>query len=198
MRLIRHLNEKPEFPKSKSKEEVRDIILKDCKPFLKEIKGGELLWRGSDLMKDIKKKIPRTDRRPMDTDEVVHDYLDILFKKHHGWKARSEGVFVDPNRNSTAEYGKPSLFFPIGDFKYLWNQDVDDLTTELAHGLGFYKHQTSHLKDISVQENIDKLVKGYTNKRLKYASNLSIEIMFKCKSYYLVHQMYYDTLLDII
>ena len=200
MRLLRHLNEKPEFPKSKSRDEVIDIITKDCKPFLKEIKGGELLWRGGrTVFKEVEKITPRADRKPLDTEKIVHDHLDKLFLEYHGWKARSEGVFVSPDILATRRFGDPSLFFPIGTYKYLWHTRIHDLTTSLCDNFGLCKGvDKEELEGRDTREGIDEIVSDYKNKGLKKATQEHNEIMFKCKKYYMVHKMYYDSLSELI
>jgi hypothetical protein len=144
------------------------------------MKGGDLLWRGTEKrVKDIKIFTPRTDRRPRDTDEEVHKYVDDYFNTVHGWKARSMGVFTTNNRYSTKQYGRPYVFFPIGKYKYLWNPEVKDLKA-------YMPDQVSDFGFDVVAEGIMRVVEGYKNTNLKQATVRDSEVMFLCKSYYLV------------
>jgi len=118
------------------KTQIGDMILKNCQPYLKEIKKNNIikfLYRGTDEnVPDIRKKSPRKDRKPRDTYQGLHDMMNDYFRKFYGWKARSEGVFVIGHRKPirTNNYGKPYIFIPIGKYEYLWNPNVEDLYAE--------------------------------------------------------------------
>lgn len=112
-------------------EAITDILEKDCGKYLKELrntKSGQLLWRGSRHRIKVMEKIQtRMDRKPLGTPEDDHLLLDEIFDDHHGLKARSQGVFVSPSKKTAQHYGSPSIFFPIGKYKYLWSPEVEDL-----------------------------------------------------------------------
>ena len=111
-------------------------IVKDCKPFIKQLKGAHnLLLRGSNKQNPgIMKLKPRKDRHPMSTPYAIHDMLDGFFKDRFGWNARSEGVFCTGNLSTALFYagvnGVNSVW-PIGNFKYLWSPDISDLFSTL-------------------------------------------------------------------
>ena len=110
---------------------VIEKVRKDCKPYLREMRGAKnFLYRGTGKpIKVISKFKPRTDRKPLDTSTIVHEVLDNAFKKKFGWFARSEGVFTTSNQ--MPGYGKSTIFFPIGRYKYVWSPDIRDLFLEL-------------------------------------------------------------------
>jgi hypothetical protein len=148
------------------------------------MKGGDLLWRGTEKrVKDIKIFTPRTDRQPRDMDPGIHKYMDDMFKEYHGWKARSEGVFTTTDRRQSSLYGKPYVFFPIGNYKYLWNPKVNDLMGNLKELLIL---DISDLDYSNNKDNLEDLIKGYKSTNLKQAAVRNSEVMFLCKSYYLV------------
>jgi hypothetical protein len=183
-------------------------IKKDCKPFFKKMgSDGEFLWRGSNSIKTFGKILtkvkPRKDRRPLDTIRDLHDYLDELFKKYHGWKARSEGVFVTPKRSLAKHFGKPYYVFPIGDFQFLYHPDSEDMV-ELLEPLNISlridvdpvaRRKTPYFKHSDVEEEVAeatekqkkliKLIKGFKKTGLSTAVHNNSEIMLKCKSYYM-------------
>jgi len=114
-------------------ERVLYLIKRDCKPFLKRIKGAkEFLWRGIEMKSDdITKIIPRKNRYPKDTPQDIHDAFDSMFKQRFGWKARSEGVFCYATKGATTGYGAASyMIFPIGDWGFLWSSKINDLYSE--------------------------------------------------------------------
>ena len=108
-----------------------ELIKRDCKPFLEEINIP--LYRGTWNDYYMAKLNRRRNRKPVDTYTEVHDILDNMFLEKFGWRARSEGVFV--NQDAQNYYGDNlHLFFPIGKFKYLYSNTIDDLYTYFKGG----------------------------------------------------------------
>lgn len=111
-------------------------IVVDCDEYIKVLKNvpqGRFLWRGTNKrIKTFKKIKPRKDRLPKDTPEETHYILDELFKKYHGWRARSEGTFAVGKKNVSIHYGDPYLFFPANGYKFLWNPNIEDLWGEIS------------------------------------------------------------------
>ena len=111
-----------------SPDEITFLLKRDCAPYLKQLKGiKNFIYRGTNhQVERIRKFKARENRTPTDTDIRVHNMLDSIFRKKFGWKARSEGVFTSSDTN-LPDYGTTYLFFPIGQFKYLWSPKIDDL-----------------------------------------------------------------------
>lgn len=190
MRLKTYINEESTL----NIQDIVDNIKKKCAPYFKKAgPTGDFLYRGvrSSSLSDkrlVHKVKPRTDRRPLDTDKSLHALLDELFLKHKGWKARSEGVFLTSNRSTARAYGKVFVMFPIGSFKFLYNPDIVDLTNYLnASNI----HSASDAQNVfndhpNAVEDMLKVIKGYTNKNLSAGTNKDVEVMIKCKEYFLV------------
>jgi len=116
---------------------IWQILLSECRPFLKEFKktglaGKRWIWRGSaknipGKNRGIKAIIPRTDRRPKDMSRELHNKFDEDLHDVFGWYPRSEGVFTTGKRSVANSYGKPYIFFPEGKYQYIWSPDIDDL-----------------------------------------------------------------------
>lgn len=111
-------------------------LVKDCKPFLKELlkslKNDRLflLSGRKNTVNFFKRKI-RTDRIPIDTPVEYHNYIDDLFHKKFGWKARSNSIFCTGSFDTAEEYGnKVYMIFPIDQYKILWSPKVGDLYTK--------------------------------------------------------------------
>ena len=154
----------------------KDIILKlkrDCKPFLDQL-HDRFLYRGTGKpVIDIRKYKPRKNRRPRDISILVHTIFDKLFKEKFGWKARSEGVFTTGDQVLASRYGKDTLFFPIGQFKYLWSPKVDDLYAKIpGNEFPFSIIKTALYTDEDI--TVDKYLKRLFNKnRTEFTTNLS-------------------------
>jgi len=91
------------------------------------------LYRGTSLnIETIRKVTPRSDRKPRDTKQYVHDQFDIRFSKKFGWKPRSEGVMVTSDIHMAADYanesggGPPCIFFSTNNFKYVYSPEICD------------------------------------------------------------------------
>jgi len=168
-------------------------ITKDCKPFIKELKGAHnLLLRGSRKSNPgIIKVKPRQDRRPMSTLPKVHDMLDGFFKAKFGWKPRSTGVFCSGSLNTALFYGPVNSVWPIGNFKFLWSPKVSDLFSHLTDQVNTTEHDGwSYWLDNP--DGLKAIVDTYTDKNLPKAIDgtatdmQSFEIMIGCKEYYMV------------
>jgi hypothetical protein len=156
----------------------------------------------------IEKFNVRKDRLPVDTNIESHIMLDDLFKEKFGWKVRSEGVFVWSHFHVDEPVN--FLFFPIGNYKIVFNKDIDDLYDELSMNDLYNKldrflrlpetdkRRKRFLDDLKTKLKED-IVEDY--KEVDSISKVNIgslgiptELVFKCESYYLVNKAYFNML----
>ena len=162
-------------------EEMANMIKKDCKSFLKEV-GENSIYRGyKKQIKTIERIKSRSDRKPLGTPKEDHDMLNKMFKKKFGWKARSEGVFCSNDINDVQQYGIVHLFYPIGQYKYVWSPKVKDLTVNLED---FDNYEDDF---DTFDEYVEWIISTYKDTGLKDAISYEHEVSVKCKEYYLVH-----------
>lgn len=187
--------------------EIVDIIKKDCKPFLKEIKGADdFLIRGiKNNGKDFKRYTVKGDRPPRDTPKELHDFYNKMFKKYHGWNVRSEGVFtwnLWRKNNWTGQFHS-YMMFPIGQYSYIYSREVDDLYNYVDDLLlkqeGFTPASSDILKHIDdrIMDKLENLIKSKyktTGIRSIMGKMPLSEVVIKCKSYYMVDTKYYEHL----
>jgi len=131
-----------DVPVSEELMQVFHNMKAECRPFLKEIDNRPARWimyRGMNDQRIIGKgleddygikTVRLTDRRPKDTPEEGHASLNEYFNKHYGHPYRN-GLFVTGNEMAAESYGMPYAVLPIGKFDYIWNRDIDDMTTEI-------------------------------------------------------------------
>ena len=177
--------------------ELKQLLKRDCKKFLNE--SDKLLWRGTfKTVKDWLTIAPRKDRSPMSTGWNMHEWADRYFQKYFGWKARSEGVFVSPKYHTASYYGNPCMFFPIGNYKYIWSPDIEDFTFDVDGAIASKKIKLTIPIDTNtlIGKELDTLMKSYVSKGLN--KNKESEIMFKCDKYYLVNSVYKDHIGDLL
>ena len=166
----------------------------DCGKFLKEIRYGRhgFLYRGrGDLQIETYKKFAsrvESGRRPMNTDPSMHNHLNKKFKDMFGWNVR-DGAFASFSKEAAEFYGAVYLFFPIGDYKYVWSPTICDLFARLPGAGKFYPWTEQEQKD-----QIDKLLSDYKDTGLLEAAinvrHLSNEISFHCQHYYFINPEY--------
>ena len=115
-----------------------------------------------------------------------HDILDELFEKKFGWKPRSGGVFCTGSEATASGYGDAYIFFPIGDFEFLWSPKIHDL----------YDHVTTRkpVGSIFMKDFYNETVDKYINSGMATAIASGHEIMVRCNSYYLTNMNWYDVI----
>lgn len=114
-------------------------IEKDCKPYLSEMKNAKnFLMRYSLNYKFdtiVKYKLKR-DREPVDTPKVLHDIMNDGLKERFGWYPRSNGLFTwllekpKTMRLPATSNKRPVLVFPISNYKYVYNPQIEDVYME--------------------------------------------------------------------
>jgi hypothetical protein len=207
MRLIRHLKENTIIDVREA--ETVDLIKKDCGPFLKEMskaQKGSFIYRGiSGGVKTgplpVEKRISRKDRWPSDVPQEIHEYVDNELKQMFGWKPRSQGTFTSASFMTAAEFGIPSIFFPIGKYRYIWAPNIGDFIgaldgEEVISHVGKWRIETT-ISSEERENRIDGILKKYTDKNLPKAVMNRAEIIFDCKSYYLIDNGETQLLVDI-
>jgi len=187
MKLQRYLTES---------ENILSLVEKNCSQIIKEYKKADaFLYRGlSREVIDWIKVVPRTNRKPRDMPIDAHNALDKAFKKKFGWKARSEGVFVSPDKMVASYFSYQqniNIFFPFDGYKYVWSRKIEDLHTEIK----FYIPNVN----IAEQGDFDHLVnEQYIEKGIQVLLHSKHEASFKCKAYYILKYQIYKDILKIL
>ena len=199
MRLQNYINERTfivdDMEYWPSPEKMVKILKTKCSKFLKE--STFFLFRGINDEVQIDEggydiRTPRTDRTPLNTSRKVHKALDQYFFNKFGWKPRSNGIFVTRSQNDAEDYGYSHIFFPVGNYEYVFSKYVTDLFQKSTILRKFLEEvRWNHIGNddplpIKFMEEMEAL--KYQNKSLR-AVGLK-EVMFKCDSYIMVHHAY--------
>lgn len=115
---------------------ITKVLKKDCSKFIREMKGTNgLIWRGAlipneknrSLATDLTRKASRIEkgRVPRAFPLFGHEVFNRLSEMIYGWRFR-DGVMTTPKQDHAREFGLPGIFFPIGDYKYLWHPEIED------------------------------------------------------------------------
>ena len=145
--------------KEESAEEIYALLKRDCPKYLAMLKSCytdntenynldfedelfeyfdkeiPMLYRGSEKLVsgNIEEREARKDRWSKDTKQEISDEIDDVFQAKYNIKPRREGVFSTSSFKSAGHYGDEYMFFPMGDFKFIWSKDIDDLNDELMN-----------------------------------------------------------------
>jgi hypothetical protein len=156
------------------------FLRKNCKPFLQEVKYNNWpMYRGTDSGGDalMFTGIPRKKRLPTDMSRGDQHDLDGAFKKIFGWRPRSQGLFVTGSRANAGQYGPIYQIFPIGNFKFLYSTDIEDLYSEFDMGLSSYSEE--------IEDNLPEFISDhYTDENLVRGIKANVEISILCEKYF--------------
>lgn len=129
-------------------EKIKSILESDCKDFINELvesKNDNFIFRGVrdvglnvDEISGLYQKNSRTDRRPLDMYWEISELFDNIFEDVIGVPLRRVGVFTSKNPTiaggySNFKYTNPFIFFPINDYNYYWNPDIQDLYSHVEY-----------------------------------------------------------------
>ena len=204
----------PPLPQEYSVDQVANYIRKNCWQWVREM-GKNFFYRG--LKKDLKfaEITPRTDRVPTDLPPAFSRAIDAWFHSKFGWYPRSTGVFCTPRKDTAEYYGYPFIFLPVGQYKYIWSNDVHDLYSSLMHTESIFSDgyfsknkdrierlELKHFKDTEDQDvNKEELYDildsiRYTNRGA--ARNDMNEMMVQCSKYIIVEfELGWDALVKL-
>lgn len=180
-----------------------DLIFQHCRPFLEASGGKGFLLRGIKRLSEVEAhsvldaegeemeyavKTVRQDRRPLDITGFRSRVIDGWFDEKFGIKARSQCVFAGGNKMEVKDlkhYGTPCAIFPIGEFKYVWSQEVEDVFGDM----NVFANTEDELEE-KIRDWFDR--RNYQTDGLDLAVQLSKEIMIKCDRYYAFPLEYQD------
>lgn len=120
---------------------IADTLRGDCISFVDDLKNSGLIYRGRNVHDKTaasvrgkyglyRMKSRLEDRKPLSTDPKMHDEVNKVFERKFGWKVRN-GVFTK-GVDVVGGYGESHIFFPIGDYEFVWSPMVKDLWTIIS------------------------------------------------------------------
>ena len=170
-----------------------ELIEKNCSQALRELKKAKgFLWRGTmsgGRDKEFMERSWKAGMRPtMHTPKPAHIFMNKKFKEEFGWNVRN-GISATGDSMQSHVYGVGYMFFPFDKYKFVYNPDVRDVIFKVPNwdsGRGETKDQYI----AKIWDPLTELIKGYTDRDLPKAIESDVEIMFKTKKYYLLHNTY--------
>jgi hypothetical protein len=211
MRLNKYLNEQAKKGLKPSElDQLVELIRKECKPFLKEVGKGAFDLMANPLFRGLKKGpriyaimkgTRRSDRIPKFTAREVFEIFDKAFADEFGWWVRSQGVFTGDKATADG-FGEPHLFFPMGNYKYVWSENYSSVWSNLTTPTKFESLSDSDketwLKHI--EKKARQAVVNYDDKGLRSVVKgyNFYEAVFQVKKYIVVSYPYYIKIADIL
>lgn len=189
-------------------ESIDNIISKleeNCSSFIDELrrKNIEPLFRGTHKpVNEIVEIKADKFRIPKDLDMNISNIFNDCFRANFGVPIRSQGVFTSKSPYVTETYGKTQIFFPIGEYRYFWSPNVDDLyqyVDENLHNVyqyGIYSEEDDYDEEEQIYNFVDETVASYVDNQLDRCERQ--EITFVCDSYYLVEPYYYKAICEYL
>jgi len=184
------------------KEEIINIIdNKVDKQFLSDIKkAGSFVYRGLlDNITDFKIKETH-EIRNSNMNVLLKDALNVHFNKKFGWNVR-DGIFTTSNWHHIIKFfGKKYIFFPIGDYKFVWSKKIGDINLEdrMMKFNGAVRFRTDDLDGVIKEFDEwlinDNILQSYVDDDLPSAIESQNEISFKCKEYMAINFEYNNVL----
>ena len=161
-----------------------DIIKRDCQPYLQQNSQPitKPLLRGMKENKPlIKKEVRKKNRKTLDTHSSIHKVVNKAFVENFGVPFRN-ALFVTGSTLEAGGYGNRYIIFPIGEFKYIWSEEVKDLYVILARKFD----QIPNKKILNQIYEYFKDPNLYKSTDLDSAIESGSEIMIWCDSYYAI------------
>ena len=190
MRLIQYINEDTNI--NTTLPELYELLKKDCKKYLKLLKGRTPLYRSMKSSNFVGIKKQRKNRRT----QMITSLLVIVDKylKEKNLPLRTESMICTSNKNIRAIFGKDAYFiFPKDNFKFAiirssdmnfsslnWNVDkLSDLATD-------YKNTPNKKIYNEIISMLDWGIDGNSQSAFDEAYNKEYEMWFDCDEYYYV------------
>ncbi len=176
------------------------IIKRDCQPYLREAKPFDpyvQLMRGmGEANKNFidNKSIRLDDRTPKDIPKELHDKINQFFKQKFGGSFRN-ALFATGDYIQAENYGNVYYIFPIGNFKYLYNPEIEDLFMNYDDYAPWFKlgdttpePERQRKKQAAMQNFFDEeIVTGaWHNTNLQAGIQSGMEVMIRAKGYHAI------------
>lgn len=108
-------------------DEIINILEKECSDILKIYRKKErLLLRGEKKDFIFFKSFYPKNRKPKDSSQKYHDFLNNALKKAGFIATRENSVFVNPLNSIAKIYGNIYIFLPKNGFSYTWSEKIVD------------------------------------------------------------------------
>jgi len=211
MRFKQYLQERLKPKEVPTLDEINSIIQKDCKPYLKLLKGKEPLYRGVNSPDVFGKKNTKKDRIPRGSSNYEFGFINQWLIKN-GHNNRKDNIMICTSDYKRAQrFGIVCYVFPIGKISYTWIDAKDFNENNWSTGwystfiIDYLENVDFNLNNFEDNPSMKEYEKNYnykmskpfadyfhTDENFNTAYEKGYEIWFKCKSYYYIMLDYLD------
>lgn len=175
---------------AKLKTECSAFLSQTSKPFFRGVRAAYLskmeiafeteLDDGTSIIAYRMNRV--VDRQPKDMNIETHHLANEYFKKKFGWNVRKDGVFATGDIFAASEYGAPFFILPIGEFRFIWSENVHDLFSHIPQGI------VRNIRAGDGEDDLYELLRraDYKDTDLEGAAKAGVETVFNCDEYYIV------------
>jgi len=173
-------------------------ISQQCQPFIRQAGWDKCfeLYRGIPGVGNyefIEKRVRLESRTPKSMDPYLFDEINSYFADMYGHPFRN-AMLTTGDKYHTRLFGETFFVFPKGDFKFLWNENVEDFNFALSNFSSSEAVKSkvegsvwsSKNRDMINQWFIDEFVKetDWHTIDMAAAIDAKAEIMIRCKDYW--------------
>lgn len=103
-------------------------ISKECSDIVSVYKsnGGNFIYRGASGNQDAFRGRARDDRKPADSDTMLHDELNSALKKAGVKARRDNSIFTSASYGQASNYGKVFVIFPKDGYNFSCSKKIKD------------------------------------------------------------------------
>jgi ribosomal protein L24 len=103
-------------------------ISKECSDIVSVYKsnGGNFIYRGASGNQDAYRGRARDDRKPADSDTMLHDELNSALKKAGVKARRDNSIFTSASYGQASNYGKVFVIFPKDGYNFSCSKKIKD------------------------------------------------------------------------
>jgi hypothetical protein len=138
-------------------EELYAMSFPFIKDYLKNFRPGPtagMMWSGRDSSDVSAVKRIRNDRRPKDTPEHQHDYMDDAFHQQFGVRYRSNSIFVTGKIADAESYGSNvyGIFPAKNNYSFIHSNRIRDLWTDVLENNSYIGMEESDIIDSIIDD----------------------------------------------
>lgn len=181
--VIKQILKEQTIEPNSSVDQILGFIQQNCKRFLTMNANDTLrLYRGEQKTVPVFIKEIRTNRAPTDLSIEAHNYINQKLKAAGFKLNRSDTMFTTGDKLTAQGYGTLYRVYPMDDFSFLWNPEVNDLYIDMSD---------ADLEDAPIEKVnpwIDGLIPGYRTDNLREAIKSESEVLVKAPGAVLVNE----------
>lgn len=187
-------------------EAIANFIRKNCRPWLKDTRNGNLIaYRGLDVDDPAVAMVVnvRPDRRPLDTEPYWNERINFMLTQIGSKTKRYNSIAVTGRMGLADQFGFTYVVFPVGKFNFTWNpkaydwaEDMDEYIEDAPLPKGKRRPRGTVSKSYFAPEAIKRWSDIKVDEGLPEAIASGNEIMIRAKQALYVYPEFYTQIVQ--